>query len=217
MTRPPASLDGPERAPASGRVRRLLVFLHGVGADGHDLIGLAPMLNLPDTQFVSPHAPFAFDMAPQGHQWFSLSDRDLARMQAGINTAAPLLDAYLDALLARFSLPPSALALLGFSQGAMMAMHAAPRRAQPLAGVVAIAGALLVPPPPTPARAPLCLIHGEEDEVVPFAAMGMAQAALSAAGLPVQAHGRPGLGHGIDEKSVAIAAEFLQHVLPPAA
>ena len=98
----PTLLSGPEMAPKSGTVKRLVIFLHGLGSDGQDLIGLAPMLQLPDTQFCSPNAPFPCDMAPYGYQWFSLLDRDADRIVKEIAVAAPILDHYIDAQLTRF-------------------------------------------------------------------------------------------------------------------
>ncbi len=212
-TMSPTTLQGPESSPASGNVKRLVLFLHGVGADGNDLIGLADMMDLPDTQFLSPHAPFRFDMAPFGHQWFSLMDRDPARMLAGIQVAAPILDHYIDAQMERFSLTASQVALVGFSQGSMMSLYTAPRRTEPLAAVVALSGAMLGAESladELQSRPPICLIHGVEDEVVPFAAMEMAQTALTTHGFRVEAHPRPGLGHGIDEVALNTATTFLK-------
>lgn len=206
-------LKGPEIAARSGNTQRLVMFLHGLGADGADLLSLADMLDLPDTHFVAPNAPFPCDMAPYGYQWFSLLDRNPARMLAGIQVAAPLLDTFIDAQMARFSLAPSQVALVGFSQGTMMSLYTAPHRAQPLAGVVGFSGALLgaeLLAAEVKAKPPVCLIHGTADEVVPFGAMAHAEDALKAAGLPVEAHARPHLGHGIDEVAIDLAAAFLR-------
>ncbi|MBL8831667.1 MAG: phospholipase, partial [Rhodospirillales bacterium] len=139
-------LDGPRLAPQSGgKAKSVVVLLHGLGADGNDLISLAPLWArvLPDTAFVSPHAPFPCDMAPYGRQWFSLLDRSPARVLAGVQAAAPILDSFLDAELARHDLPPERLALVGFSQGTMMSLYVAPRRAVAIAGVVGFSGALI--------------------------------------------------------------------------
>lgn len=211
----PTLLTGPELAPDSGTVKRLVFFLHGVGADGEDLINLADVMDLPDTQFFSPHAPFPYDMAPFGRQWFSLADRNTASMMAGIETAAPILNATIDAEMKRFNLTPKDVALVGFSQGSMMSLHTAPRRAEPLAGVVAISGALLAGErleSEIQSRPPVCLIHGEQDPVVPFQAMGIASDVLKHNKVPVESHARPRLGHGIDDQAIIIMNAFLRKV-----
>ena len=129
-----AQLQGPSFGPsAGGPPRQLVVLLHGVGADGHDLIGLAPMLagRLPHALFVAPDGPEPCDMAPYGRQWFSLQDRRPTVMLAGVRRTAPLLDAYLDELLRQHDLDESRMALVGFSQGTMMSLFVGPRRARP--------------------------------------------------------------------------------------
>lgn len=206
-----AGLDGPRLPPRSGGpARQLVVLLHGVGADGADLIGLAPILAeaLPDAAFVAPDAPSPCDMAPYGRQWFSLQDRSPARLAAGVRTAEPALRAFLEAELSRLSLPASALALAGFSQGAMTALHTGLRLPEPPAAILAYSGALLAPeslaaevgarPPP-----PVLLVHGELDGVVPVRASRMAEAALRAAGVSVEALYIPGLDHSIDDAGLA--------------
>jgi phospholipase/carboxylesterase len=140
------ALDGPRVAPAAGgKPRSLVVLLHGLGADGNDLIGLAPHWQraLPHTAFVSPHAPFPCDMAPYGRQWFSFQDRDPPAILAGVMAAASILDAFLDEELARHALAADRLALVGFSQGTMMSLYVAPRRAARIAGVVGYSGRLV--------------------------------------------------------------------------
>ncbi len=194
-------------------MKRVVIFLHGVGADGNDLLGIARMMELPDTHFFSPHAPFPYDMAPFGRQWFSLADRNPQTMVKGIEIAAPILDATIDALMARFNLTPAQVALVGFSQGSMMSLYAAPRRAEPLAGVVAISGAMLAGERlegEIKSRPPVCLIHGKQDQVVPFGAMLQAEKILLENNVRVQAHARPALGHGIDDEAVEIMEGFLQ-------
>src|SRR5215469_5079921 len=140
------SLSGPVHKPASGGApRQLVILLHGLGADGNDLIGLAPYWAplLPEAEFVSPDAPFPCDMAPFGRQWFSLQDRSPAAILAGVRASAPILDAFLDDALAARELAPAQLALVGFSQGTMMSLYVAPRRTAPVAGVVGYSGALV--------------------------------------------------------------------------
>lgn len=212
------SLDGPRFGPAPGQARRLVLLLHGVGADGHDLIGLAPYFaqGLPDTAFVSPHAPFPCDMAPMGRQWFSLQDRTPDVLLAGIRASAPILDAFIDAELARFGLSADKLALVGFSQGTMMSLYVAPRRRQAIAGVVGYSGALAGPdrlPAEVTAKPPILLVHGDADQVVPFGAMAMAEQGLRAAGVSVETLRRPGLPHSIDEEGIAAGITFLGRVL----
>ena len=214
------TLDGPGFGPAAGgRARSLVVLLHGLGADGHDLIQLAPHWAelLPSTAFVSPHAPFPCDMAPYGRQRFSLQDRDPHRIRSGVAAAAPILDAFLDATLEAHRLDDSALALVGFSQGTMMSLHVAPRRARAIAGVVGFSGALVgAEDLATELRStpPVLLVHGDADQVVPFSAMAAAQSALSAAGVEVTTERRPGLPHSIDEVGLEKAAAFLARRLP---
>src|SRR5829696_7006830 len=145
-----AELNGPRLEPRSGKARRLVVFLHGYGADGNDLIelGRAWQPLLPDTAFVSPHAPEACGQAPTGRQWFPLTFRDPHERWTGVNAASPGLDRFLDAELKRHGLPASALALVGFSQGTMMALHAGLRRAAAPAAIVGYSGMLVLPQEP---------------------------------------------------------------------
>jgi phospholipase/carboxylesterase len=208
-------LSGPRMPPRTDNpARQLVVLLHGVGANGDDLIGLAPALAaaLPGAACVAPNAPEPYDMAPVGYQWFSLRDRRPQALLLGVQTAAPVLDAFLDAELERYRLADHQLALLGFSQGTMMALHVAPRRPRALAGVLGYSGALIggdLLPLQALSRPPVFLIHGDADEVVPAAAMYAAVAALQAAEIPVQWSLRRGLPHGIDPDSIAYGAAFL--------
>lgn len=212
----PTPLSGPEIPSRAGAAKRLVIFLHGLGADGNDLIGIAQMLGLPeDTHYISPHAPFECDMAPYGYQWFSLLDRTPERVLAGIQVAMPILNQFIDTQMARLKLPASQVALVGFSQGSMMSLYTAPRRAEALAGVVAISGGLRgrdIFASEVRSRPPVCLIHGTADEVVPFALMGEAEEILRANQIPVESHARPGLGHGIDERGLEITTAFLKRV-----
>jgi phospholipase/carboxylesterase len=214
-----ATLLGPSVGPsAGGAPRQIVVLLHGVGADGQDLIGLAPMLaeRLPHALFVAPDGPQPCDMAPYGRQWFSLQDRRPAALLAGVKRAAPQLDAFLDELLARHGLDESRLALLGFSQGTMTALHVAPRRRRPVAAVLGFSGALLgaeALPQEVRSRPPVMLIHGDADDVVPVDAMFMAVEGLQAAEIPVQWILRPGLPHSIDPYGIDAGARFLADML----
>jgi phospholipase/carboxylesterase len=208
-------LSGPSVAPKSGgAAKQLVVLLHGVGADGDDLIGLAPAFArfLPHAAFVAPNGPDPCDMAPFGYQWFSLQDRRPEAMLRGVQIAAPLLDAFLDDELERHGLGNRQLALVGFSQGTMLSLHVALRRAAPIAAVLGFSGALLgaaVLPDETVSRPPVFLIHGDADEIVPVGALAAAVAALQAADIPVRWEIRPGLPHAIDPEGIAHGGAFL--------
>lgn len=211
----PFELSGPGYPPADGgAARQLVILLHGYGADGNDLISLAPHWArlLPGAAFVSPHAPFPCEMGPFGRQWFGFENRDSAALLAGAQAAASPLDGFIDAELARLGLDESRLALVGFSQGTMMALHVALRRPRPVAAVVGYSGALIAPErlaADITVRPPVLLIHGDVDQVVPYQALAAAQQVLEAAGVPVTTETRPGLAHGIDEAGLALGGQFL--------
>lgn len=210
------TLEGPRFGPAAGdRPEQLVVLLHGLGADGGDLIGLAPELAkiLPNAAFVSPHAPYPCDMAPFGRQWFSLQDRANDAMLTGVRQAAPILDAFIDSELKSHGLTDEALALVGFSQGTMVALQVAPRRAKPCAQIVGFSGHLVGAEylaDEIKSRPPVLLVHGQIDDVVPFGAMAAAETALQANQVPVASHACAGLGHGIDGDGLARAAKALK-------
>jgi phospholipase/carboxylesterase len=212
-------IDGPRVKPASGgAAKSLVVFLHGYGADGNDLIDIGRQLApvLPDTAFVSPHAPNPCDGAPYGRQWFPLSALDPHLMFAGTSRAAPAIDAFLDAELAAHGLPAGKLALVGFSQGTMMALQVAFRRKDAIAGVVGYSGLLAGPerlPAEVKSRPPVLLVHGDADPIVPAMALNAAVRALGQVEIPVEWHVRPGLQHGIDGEGLRLGAMFLRRVL----
>jgi phospholipase/carboxylesterase len=210
-----AELEGPRWGPREGKPEQLVVLCHGVGADGHDLIDLAPgwAAALPQAAFVSPDAPEPYDQAPFGRQWFSLADRTPARLAAGATVAAASLGRFIDAELARLNLPPTAYALFGFSQGAMTALYTGLRRPVPPRAILAYSGALLAPESLadlTGPKPPILLVHGEVDEVVPPERSRQAETALKAAGYKVESLFCPRLGHGIDEAGISAGALFLQ-------
>jgi phospholipase/carboxylesterase len=213
------SLTGPVQKPAkSGPPRHLVVLLHGLGADGNDLIGLAPYWTplLPDAEFLSPNAPFPCDMAPYGRQWFSLQSHSPEALLAGARAAAPILDAYLDEVLAQRNLDESRLALVGFSQGTMMSLFVGLRRARPVAGILGYSGVLLgaeILPNEIRSRPPVLLVHGDADPIVPVSALPHGVAGLQAAGVTVEQLLRPGLGHSIDEEGLRRGSAFLKRVL----
>jgi len=220
MTHDPAlpQLDGPRLAPASGTAKSLIVFLHGYGADGNDLIdiGRAWQQILPHAAFVSPHAPEPCAMSPMGRQWFELTMREPGERWAGVQAAAPALDAFLDAELARHGLAPEHLALVGFSQGTMMALHVGLRR-RGLGAIVGYSGLLVAPgevdfaamAPEITGKPPILLVHGEQDEVIPAQALFMSAQGLAALEIPMEWHLSPGIGHGIDNEGLRHGGEFL--------
>ncbi len=212
-------LDGPRIEPRSGKAKQLVVFLHGYGADGNDLIeiGRAWQGLLPDAAFVSPHAPRPCGQAPMGREWFPLTFRDPGERWTGVKATAPALNAFLDAELARRQLPPSALALVGFSQGTMMALHVGLRRAVRPAAIVGYSGMLVVPEGVDPdqfaaeitARPPVLLVHGDQDPLIPVQAVMHAAQGLAALDIPAEWHISPGIGHGIDQEGLRQGGEFL--------
>jgi phospholipase/carboxylesterase len=214
-----AELDGPRLEPRSRQARQLVVFLHGYGADGNDLIdiGRAWQNLLPDAAFVSPHAPERCAQAPIGRQWFGLTFRDPDERWRGVTTAGPVVERFLDAELARRNLPPSALALVGFSQGTMMALHVGLRRAVTPAAIVGFSGMLVLPndgPPEAVAaeitsRPPVLLVHGDSDELIPVQALFLAAQGLAALDVPTEWHISAGIGHGIDGEGLRQGGEFL--------
>lgn len=208
---------------AGGTPDSLVFLLHGLGDNGDGLLDLAPQLAayLPNTAFYSPNAPEPHEMVPGGRQWFGLQDWSQDAIYNGALRAAPELDAFIDDRLQAHNLPPGRLALLGFSQGGMMALHVGLRRKPALAAVISFSGALVGPDKldkATVAKPPVLLVHGMMDTVVPYAAMPASTHYLEAAGLQVATETRPLLGHSIDTEGLTKAGLFLRQHLgsPPA-
>jgi phospholipase/carboxylesterase len=204
---------------AAGKPHQLIVLLHGLGSNGQDLISLAPFWarELPNALFVSPDAPFPCDMAPMGHQWFSLQEWTEDAMLKGAEKAFPIVDNYLDKLLKNTGLTDEAMALVGFSQGTMMSLYTAPRRRNACAGVLGYSGALLGAKLLKNAnvhKVPTCLIHGDADTVVPVTAWHQGMAALKELDVPVEGSLLPGLAHGIDDAGIRMGLDFLKAKLP---
>ena len=215
-----AALEGPQYGPASGgKPDSLVLLLHGVGADGFDLIDLAPVWAeaLPNTLFIAPHAPFPFQGAPFGRQWFDIMDRTPARLEAGLRHAVGILGDFTRAKLTELGLGGDRLALMGFSQGAMVALFAGLRGAVPApACILAYSGALLGPDSfaaEISARPPVLLVHGEADEVVPAMASRQAARLLQAEAVPHELLLRRDLGHGLDDAGLAAGTALLARSL----
>jgi phospholipase/carboxylesterase len=199
---------------AGGMPRSLVVLLHGAGSYAADMIGLAPgwAARLPHTEFVAPDAPAANDLAAIGRQWFSMQDRSLLGMIRAAAAGAAALDEFLDEILAERGLDDGRMALVGMSQGAMVALHVGLRRARAPAAIVGYSGMLLAGPElvrEIRARPPVLLVHGEADPIVPVGALDAAAIGLRAVGVAVETERRPGVGHAIDEIGFARAAALL--------
>ena len=215
MTR---ALNAERRGPPAGQATSLVILVHGYGANGADLIGLADPLgpHLPGTAFLSPDAPEPCAVNPMGFQWFPIPWIDgssEAASRAGMLAAAADLDAFVTQAMAAEGVGPDRTALLGFSQGTMLSLHIAPRRPEPLAGVVAFSGRLLDPgalAAEAVSRPPVLLVHGDADEVVPPQSLPEAGQALGAAGFEVYAHVMKGTGHGIAPDGLSVALSFLR-------
>ena len=208
--------------PQSGETRSIVVFLHGYGANGADLLGLADVLgeHLPDTLFVAPDAPEVIPMMPTGLQWFPIPWIDGSseeEAERGLMAAAEDLNAFLDALMVDEDVLPEQVVLFGFSQGTMMALHVAPRREDAVAGVVAFSGRLLSPEllkDDAVSRPPVLLVHGDQDDVVPPQSLPEAAEALQAAGWKdVYAHVMKGTAHGIAPDGLSVALAFMRDKL----
>lgn len=207
-------LSGPERPAASGTADSLVVFLHGYGADGADLIGLAEPLApyLPNTRFAAPNAPEPCVNNPMGYQWFPipwLDGSSPVEAARSAHAAFAALDGWLDGT----GMAPERTVIVGFSQGTMMALHVGLRRKVAVAGIVGFSGRLLEPErlaAEITVKPPVLLIHGDADPMVPFASLAEAAAALGAAGVPVETHVSKGVGHGIAPDGLRLALDFIR-------
>ena len=211
------TLTGPRAAPRSGQTKSLVIFLHGYGADGNDLFGLSGPFaeHMPDTAFRSPNAPERCRVNPMAYQWFPISWLDgsaESEMAAGFRRSAAILDSYITEAMAEEGVGPAATALVGFSQGTMMSLHVAPRRAEALAAIVGFSGRLQDGGKlsrEAVSKPPVLLIHGDQDEMIPVAALAEARNGLADAGFQVRWHISRGIGHGIAPDGLALALGFL--------
>lgn len=212
------------RPVSGGDPQQLVILLHGRGADGNDLIGLVPILakTLPHAAFLLPNAPQRLETAPYTYAWFSLPDGDRHpdRVEAGVRAAAPVLDDFIDHELAAHGLTEDRLALLGFSQGCMMALHVGLRRPNACAAILGYSGRLCAADSLSgeiTARPPVLLCHGTDDPVVPFESQQLAATAIAAAGVAVTTVECPGLGHRFDRRGIDAGATLLARTLIPPA
>jgi phospholipase/carboxylesterase len=216
-----ATLASKRRASLSGETGSVVVLLHGYGADGADLLGLADPLgpHMPDTLFVAPDAPERCKNNPFGYQWFPIPWLDGSSQEAAEASQAVsshLLDRFLDDLLDAEGLRPAQMILFGFSQGTMMSLHVAPRRPDPVAGVVGFSGRLLMPErleAESVSKPPILLVHGDADDIVPIASLREAGDALTRAGFETYGHVMRGTAHGIAPDGLSVALAFMREKL----
>jgi phospholipase/carboxylesterase len=212
-----SKLTGPRAAARSGQTKSLVILLHGYGADGNDLFGLSGPLaqHMPDTAFRSPNAPERCRVNPMGYQWFPISWLDgspESEMEAGFHRSARILDDYITEVMAEEGVTPAQTALVGFSQGTMMSLHVAPRRAEPLACIVGFSGRLHSGDnlaDEAVSKPPVLLVHGDQDQMIPVAALAEAEKGLVDAGFQVRSHVSQGIGHGIAPDGLGLALGFL--------
>lgn len=208
-------VNGASLKPRSGvRPRKIVLLLHGFGSSGTDMIALAPQWQdaLPDTLFLAPHAPERCGMMGGGYQWWGLSGFAPSALAAGAASAAPAINAFVDRKLAEYELTEADLALVGFSQGTMMALHIGLRRPQAVAAVVGYSGMLTATTGlghSAMAKPPVLLVHGTADPVVPIAALHMAQSELARLGVEVTTHISYGVPHTVDPGGLRIGRDFV--------
>lgn len=212
-------LSGPEAAPASGGpAKQLIIFVHGYGANGEDLISLSRYYAqvAPDAAFISPDAPYRCDGAPMGFQWYDVWMKDPAERLAAIRSSGEVFDNFVTGQLARHGLSEDKLVLIGFSQGTMMSLFTAPRRENAIAGIVGYSGRMESADTlkaEIRSKPPVVMVHGDSDELLAVSEMETAAATLRDCGVEIDTHIRPGLGHGIDEEGIRVGLAFVQKVL----
>jgi phospholipase/carboxylesterase len=201
-------LTGPELSTKSGnKPKQLILFLHGVGADGNNLIDIANVLapHFPNAYFLSPNAPFPYDMAPSGYQWFQYRDISEENLLKGLNKAMPYLNEFVDHQLKRFNLTEQDLAVIGFSQGSMIALHTFPRRTKPIALIAGLSGTIVAPhllEKELNSKPSILLMHGEKDQVVPVKFMKLSSQALKNLDFNIKTHIYPNLEHSINQEEI---------------
>jgi phospholipase/carboxylesterase len=209
-------VNGSSLQPLSGgRPQQIVLLLHGYGSNGADLISLAPHWQqaLPDALFLAPNAPQRCGM---GYQWWGLSAFTPQALASGAAGAAPAIEAFIDRKLAEYGLTEAQLAIVGFSQGTMMALHVGLRRKQQLAAIVGYSGMLTGAAElahATITEPPVLLIHGSADPIVPVSSLHTAKSALQRLGVEVTTHVSQGLGHSVDPVGLRLGGEFVQKAL----
>jgi len=213
-------LSGPELKPRSGaKPKNLIILLHGLGADGNNLIDVASLLNrfIPDTHFIAPNAPNPYDMGGPGYQWFkSVRTSPYENTIEGLKNVEGMVNDFIDFQLNRFNLTEKNLAVIGFSQGTIVALHSLLRREKPVALIVGFSGALIgaeLLDSELKSKPPVLLIHGEDDDILPIQMMHDAYDALKSRGVEVEKHAYPNLGHSIGQKGFDLSVNRLKSKL----
>ena len=212
-------VNGSSLQPLSGgSPKQIVLLLHGYGSSGADLIALAPhwQRDLPDALFLAPNAPQQLSYLSSVYQWWSLSAFTPQALASGATSAAPAIEAFIDRKLHQYGLTDASLAIVGFSQGTMMALHVGLRRPLKVAAIVGYSGMLtgghkLSHLPIT--RPPVLLVHGSADPVVPVAALHAAKTELEHLGIDVTAHVSPGVGHSVDPVGLKMGGNFVTKAL----
>ncbi len=208
-------VNGSSLQPLSGASpKQIVLLLHGYGSNGADLISLAPHWQrlLPDALFLAPNAPQSLGSPATAYQWWPLIAFTPQALASGAASAAPAIAAFIDRKLGQYGLADADLAIVGFSQGTMMALHVGLRRPQPVAAIVGYSGMLTgaheLPHLPI-TKPPVLLVHGSADPIVPVAALHAAQSALDQLGIDVTAHVSNGVGHTVDPVGLRMGGEFV--------
>ena len=215
------TLTGPRRDAKSGNADSLVIFLHGYGSDGNDLIGIGDTLaeHMPNATFLSPNAPQRCANSPIGYQWFPIPWLDGSTEETskqGHVESVKLLNAWLDEVSVNEGIAPDRTIFFGFSQGTMMALHVGPRRENSFAGIVGFSGRLLNPELLSAefrSKPPVLLVHGDSDDMVPPASLPAAADALTAVGIEVFTHISKNTGHGIAPDGLQMALQFINSKL----
>ena len=208
-------VNGASLQPRSGDApKNIVLLLHGFGSSGSDMISLAPQWQeaLPDTLFLAPHAPQRCSIMGGGYQWWGLSGFAPAALAAGAASAAPAIDAFIDRKLAQYDLSEADLALVGFSQGTMMALQVGLRRPRAVAAIVGYSGMLAGAADlahHVPSKPPVLLVHGTADPVVPIAALHMSESQLKRLGVEVETHISYGVAHSVDPVGLRTGRDFV--------